>query len=262
MRRLAMVLVVMLAAAGGAALAREPEGGSPPAGADRDGRRVFQRFVEDAAIVPGGWIEGRLVYANLPNGESAFAGPLIAFRLGDSVEAGLRFGFIDVDPDVGSGGSGFSDVDLFLKYRAPRSGPHRAAFGALVKAPTADEEDGIGTGETDVEVFAAYRANLPAVTLAFNAGARLNGDPPGVDVEETILLGAGILMPATHRLTFLIEGSWETERFDGAGNDGRLTTGLQLMGHGGRGGFRAAVALPLTDAAPDYEVIVGALFSY
>ena len=257
-----MVVAVALMGASGAAMAQAPGGGGKPPGFERDARRLFQRFVEDAAILPGGWIEGRLVYANLPNGEIALLGPLIAFRLAPSVEAGLRFGFIDVDRDPGVNASGFSDVDLYLKYRPSRLGRQRLAFGALVKAATADEGDGLGTGETDVEIFGAYRANLQAVTLVFNAGVRLNGDPPGVDSENSILFGGGILLPATQRLTFILEGSWETERVDGADEDGRLTTGFQLMGRNGKGGFRAAIALPLTDAAPDYEVLAGALFNY
>jgi hypothetical protein len=230
--------------------------------ADREGRRLFQRFVEDAAIVPGGWIEGQLIYTNLPRGDRTFAGPLIAFRMAPTLEAGLRFGWLDVDPDSGRGGSGFSDVDLYLKYRLPRGGVHRLAFGALIKAPTADDEEGLGTGETDVEIFGAYRADLPAVTLVLNAGARYNGDPPVAETENSILFGGGVLMPATPRLTFIIEGSYETERFEGGEDDGRLITGLQLMGRGRRGGFRGALALPLTDGAPDYEIIFGALFTY
>jgi hypothetical protein len=254
------VLAIAFVAAAPPVLGQQSGGG--PGGADRGGRRLFQRFVEDAAIVPGGWIEGQVIYADLPGGDRTSAGPLIAFRLAPTLEGGLRFGLLDVDPDSGRGGSGFSDVDLYLKYRLPRGGAHRLAFGALIKAPTADEEEGLGTGKTDVEIFGAYRADLPAVTLVLNAGARYNGDPLMGEAENSLLLGGGILMPATPRLTFIIEGSFETERLEGGENDGRLTTGLQLLGKGGRGGFRGALALPLTDGAPDYEIILGALFTY
>ena len=262
MRFGSMVVAVALLGAPGVALAQDPGGGVGTPGFERDARRLFQRFVEDAAIMPGGWIEGRLAYANLPNGETALLGPLVAFRLAPNLEAGLRFGFIDIERNSGVNESGFSDVDLYLKYRPSRLGRQRLAFGALVKAATADEQDGLGTGETDVEIFGAYRANLQAVTLVLNAGVWLNGDPPGVDSEDSILFGGGVLLPATQRLTFILEGSWESERVDGAGDDGRLTTGFQLMGRNGRGGFRAAVALPLTDPAPEYEVLAGALFTY
>ena len=257
-----MVVIVALSGAPGAVMAQDPGGAGQSPGFDRDTRRLFQRFVEDAAIMPGGWIEGRLAYANLPNGETALLGPLVAFRLAPSLEAGLRFGFIDVERNPGVNDSGFSDVDLYLKYRPSGLGRQRLAFGALVKAATADEQDGLGTGETDVEIFGAYRANLQAVTLVFNAGIRLNGDSPAVDSENSILFGGGVLLPATQRLTFILEGSWETERVDGADDDGRLTTGFQSMGRDGKGGFRAAIVLPLTDAAPDYEVLAGALFTY
>ena len=257
-----MVVAVALMGVPGAVMAQDPGGGGKSPGFERDARRLFQRFVEDAAILPGGWIEGRFAYANLPNGHTTLLGPLIAFRLAPNLEAGLQFGFIDVEQNPGVDESGFSDVDLYLKYRPSRIGRQRLAFGALVKAATADEESGLGTGETDVEIFGAYRANLQAVTLVLNAGVRLNGDPPGVDAEDSILFGGGILLPATQRLTFILEGSWETERVDGADEDGRLTTGFQLMGRNGEGGFRAAIVLPLTDSAPDYAVLAGALFTY
>ena len=262
MRTRSLLVTIALLGAAGPALAQDPGGGGRTPGFERDSRRLFQRFVEDAAILPGGWIEGRLAYANLPNGETTLLGPLIAFRLAPSLEAGLQFGFLDVDRNSGVNESGFSDVELYLKYRPSHLGRQRLAFGALVKTPTADEQDGLGTGETDVEIFGAYRANLQAVTLVLNAGIRRNGDPPGIDVEDSILFGGGILLPATQRLTLILEWSWETERVDGADDDGRLTTGIQLMGRNGRGGFRAAIALPLTDAAPDYEILAGAFFIY
>ena len=261
-RTRSLLVAIALLGVAGPALAQDSGSSRRTPGFERDARRLFQRFVQDAAILPGGWIEGRLAYANLPNGETTLLGPLIAFRLAPSLEAGLRFGFLDVDQNPGVNDSGLSDIEVYLKYRPSRLGRQRLAFGALVKAATADESDGLGTGETDVEIFGAYRANLQAVTLVLNAGIRLNGDPPGSNVENSILFGGGILLPATQRLTFILEGSWETERVDGADDDGRLTTGIQLMGRNGRGGFRAAIALPLTDAAPDYEILVGALFTY
>jgi hypothetical protein len=34
------------------------------------------------------------------------------------------------------------------------------------------------------------------------------------------------------------------------------------MFHGGRGGFRGALAVPLSDGAPDYEALIGLFFTY
>ena len=249
--------VLMLGAAQAAA--------QPYYGTDRGSRRLIQRFIEDAVIIPGGWIEGQFYYQNLPGDRDRFyAGPLIAFRPANDIEAGLRFGFISLDNDQGPDGSGISDIDLYAKYRLPGGGESRVAVGALLKLPTADEEDFLGTGEIDVELFAAWRADLEAVTLTANAGFRFNGDtdPPLPATDDSVLLGAGILLPATENLTVVIEGSFESERLDGAENDARLTLGVQTLGRGGRGGFRGALALPFGDGAPDYELLFGAVFTY
>jgi hypothetical protein len=63
-------------------------------------------------------------------------------------------------------------------------------------------------------------------------------------------------------LTFVIEATYETERFEGARSDARLSLGAQASRRSGHGGFRGAIAFPLSDAAPDYEVIVGGFLTY
>ncbi len=231
--------------------------------ADRNGRRLFQHFVEDAAVAPGGWIEGQASYENQPDGTRWIAGPVLAFKVVPDVEAGLRFGFVRLDPDAGPAESGLSDVDLYAKYRLP-GGRERFALGALVKAPAADAKRGLGTGKTDLEIFGAFRADLDAVTLVASAGARFNGkpDPPLPDGKDSIQLGAGILMPATPRVTFVVEGTYESKRLAGGKSDARLTVGAQRLGQRGRGGIRGAIAFPLNDGAPDFQVILGPFLTY
>ena len=64
---LRVAALVLLAAAAAAAspeaLAQQPAPRPKPATAgDRSTRRLFQRFVEDAAISSGGWVEGQYQY--------------------------------------------------------------------------------------------------------------------------------------------------------------------------------------------------------
>jgi hypothetical protein len=230
---------------------------------DRGRRRLFQRFVEDAAIVPGGWIEGQYSFENLPDENRHFAGARIAFKVVRDLEAGMRLGYELINPDHGSRASGASDIDLYAKYRFPGS-RGRFAAGALFKAPVADEGKMLGTGKSDLEIFGAYRADLEAVTLVANAGFRLNGDPspPLQPARNSYLAGGAVLLPATPSVTFVVEGTLETTRVAGGSDDARLTVGLEVLGHGGKGGFRAAVGLPLSDGAPDGQLLVGAFFTY
>jgi hypothetical protein len=257
------VLAVLFLVAASQALAQPAPADPGRPRQEAAARRLFQRFVEDAVIAPGGWVEAQYHYENLVASSRHFVGPLIAFKVIDDLEAGLRFGYVNVRSDAGPDGSGVSDIDLFLKYRLPGGGRGRVALGVLYKAPTADETQGIGTGEPDFEIFTAYRANLEAVTLVASVGARFNGEPQGTSsTEDTFLLGAGLILPATPALAFVVEGTYETERFEGLGSDARLTVGVQAWGAGRRGGLRGAVAIPLNDGAPDVEVFAGAYIAY
>lgn len=260
-RRVLWTLIPAVFAAFAAArpAAAQTQGG--PGRDDRDGRRLFQRFVEDAAIIPGGWVEAVFTYDNQPdNAERYFLGGQFAFRLTDRAEMGLRLGFVRQEFDGADDGSGVGDIDLYGKYRF--GGP--CAAGGLIKVPTADQEEGLGTGAVDVEGFFACRADFQAVSLAGSAGIRANGnpDPPLPDSEASVLLGGGLIIPAGRTTTFVIEATWESERFDGVGNDARLTLGYSGAGPEPGFGIRAAIALPLSDAAPDYQVFVGAAWLY
>ena len=269
-RALAPALAALIVAGSTSALrAQAPEasaaGARPPGtvAPDRGNRRLFQRFVEDAAITPGGWVEGQYLYENLPDGARHFAGPLLSFKVVTDLEAGMRFGFLHLRPDACPTESGLSDVDLYAKYRLP-GGRGRFALGGLVKAATADEAKGLGTGKTDVEAFGAYRADLEAVTLVANAGIRFNGepDPPAPSARDSILFGGAIVMPATPTVSFVVEATYESKRRVGGRGDARLTAGLQVFGPQRRGGLRGAVAFPLSDGAPDLQMLLGAFLTY
>jgi hypothetical protein len=237
---------------------------APSAPGNRDARRLFQRFAEDAAIVPGGWTEGQLIYTDLGDGDNnQLLAALIAFRVTDQVEAGLRLGYERQAADPGPDGSGLSDIDLYGKYRL-HGGASRCALGGLLKVPTGHEEEGLGTGKTDVEGFAACRADLPAVSVTGNVGLRYNGNPddPLPSSDASVLAGAGLLLPAGAKMTFVIEATYESQRLDGAGSDARLTLGWQGVARAPGFGFRGALALPLSDGAPDFQLFFGAVYLY
>lgn len=235
-----------------------------PPQSDRDARRLFQRFAEDAAIIPGGWMEGFLSFEHFESGvERVFLEGQFAFNIAEDNEMGLRLGFewLD-DDDSGFDGEGIADIDVWFKHRFAGSSP--CAIGGLLKLPTADEDEGLGTGKADFEFFGACRANLEAVTFTANAGARYNGDPdpPFPDSDASLLAGVGAIFPVGREISIVLEGSYETERLDGVGSDGRLTIGMQGVATRPGFGFRGAVALPLTDTAPDYQVFFGAVYLY
>lgn len=237
---------------------------SSPPPTDRDTRRLFQRFAQDAVVVPGGWLEGQFSYRNLPDNSDLYnLDALIAFQVGSIVEAGIRVGYVNLDAPQPPDGAGLSDIDLYGKYVFP-GGRNRLALGGLLKLPTADEDKHLGTGKRDLEAFGAWRGNFEGVTLTANAGIRFNGNPddPALSSKDSALLGAGLILPLSPATTFLVEWSFETNRYAGFSNDSRLTPAFQMMFRDGKGGLRGGLALPLSDGAPDWQVIFGAFYTY
>jgi hypothetical protein len=209
-------------------------------------------------------VEGQFTYTNLSNsGTEQFVGTQLAFRLNDQSEAGLRLGYERLQASDAPEGSGLADIDVYGKYRFHGSAGH-CAVGGLVKLPTADEEKGLGTGSTDIEAFGACRADLKAASATANAGLRYNGstDAPLPDARASVLFGGGLLISAGARITIVLEATYESERLDRVGSDGRLTLGMQWSPPAPGLGFRGAVVLPLSNAAPDSQVLFGAVWLY
>jgi hypothetical protein len=222
--------------------------------------RLFERFVEDAVMSPF-WAEFDYLYDNGEDSEANFLGPVIAFRVSQHLEAGTRFGYKEVKSETLPEGSGLSDIDLYLKYVTAAGRSNRWAFGGILKAPTADEDEGLGTGKTDVELFGAWRHGFGPVAFTANLAFRYNGsaETAAGDVDDTWLAGIGLIAPASPRIAAVIEAAYETERFEGGeGESSSLSAGIQVVGRSGRGGYRVTVGLPLTDGASDLRILAGA----
>ena len=234
-----------------------------------DTYRLFQRFVEDGAISPHVWLEGQVrMQTNSPvfgpgDGDRWTTDAVLGLGLTEELEVGLRLGLIHLDPDAGDSDNGLSDIEVHAKYRLDEL-PLDIVVGGIVKIPTADEDEGLGTGELDFEGFGAVRKDLGHVSLIGNAGLRFNGDPDGsvgVDTKTSILLGGGLIIGLTSRIHNSWELTYESKRFEGGETDVRLTPGLGWR-LGNRGLFRAAVGIGLSDGAPDFEAIAGLVLTY
>lgn len=235
-----------------------------------DTYRLFQRFVEDGAITPHVWLEGqarlqtnaRLLGTGV-EGDRLSAEAILGLNLSEDLEVGLRLGLADLDPDPGDSESGLTDIEVHGKFRLDEL-PLDIVVGGLVKLPTADEEDGLGTGKVDFEGFAAVRKDLGHVSFVGNGGLRFNRDPdlPGdIEGKTSVLLGGGMIIGLTSNLHNVWEITYESKRFEGGDSDVRLTPGLGWR-LGNRGMIRAAVGIGLSDGAPDFEAIAGIVLSY
>jgi len=101
-------------------------------------------------------------------------------------------------PDTESS-SGLGDVRMGASYgfQLARPGPWPyIELAAEAKAPTADEDEGLGTGEWDATVELAVSRSFGGFTPFAVGARRFQGDPPGLDLNDRWLASAG----ATQRL--------------------------------------------------------------
>jgi len=237
--------------------------------------RLFERFVEDGAIVPRGWIELKAAYADYQHGgRDLIGGPVVAFRFGRDVEAGFIAGVLDrrrssgtplygVSLREGIDGAGLADLALYGKYRALR-GPLDLAVGGRVTVPLGDEQAGRGTGVFQYEVFTGMRKSWPRVTLVGSAGVAVRKDsraPGEAEGRTSLKLGIGTLVPLSLLWTMIAEVDYEGARFEGEGSeamalvgfDWRPTKFLAARVGGGAG---------LTDGAADLTAVLSVVMLF
>lgn len=79
-----------------------------------------------------------------------------------------------------------------IKLSTEPAHAYGVAFGVVAKLPTADEDKGLGTGETDVGVNLGISKQLDTIILSLDLGYVLVGDPPGIDYENSTQYSLGI----------------------------------------------------------------------
>jgi outer membrane protein OmpA-like peptidoglycan-associated protein len=123
-------------------------------------------------------------------------------------------GVINEYPFVNSGWSGnkLGDVWVGAKFNLTserRQQPVASAIRAMVKLPTASDDDGAGTGRADFAVDAIVSKELnQRIELSAFGGMVFRGDPDTYDLQNGIRwgIGAGIPSRRTLRLTAELHG--------------------------------------------------------
>jgi len=227
--------------------------------------RLFMRFIEDAAIVPSYWLEGRAqLMTNLPafddgsgSGNEASrldVGPVFALNVAEDFEFGARVSLSDRDPEGAASKSGLSDMDIWGKVSVVTD-PVKISLGVLLSLPTGNSDKLLGTGETDVEFFGGIRKDFAHLTLVGNAGFRVNQDPDFGDLtlegKNSVLVGGALLFPAGDRVVLSAEWAFETERYRGLDSDSRLLGGFEYRQNESVR-FRAAAGGGISQGAPGF----------
>jgi hypothetical protein len=215
--------------------------------------RMFLTFGQEATLVDRQWWEGQVEYLDLASGFDVTILRLVAaFQPWNQVELGGTVGFGDTDY-----GSGATDLDFWAKYHFGKGGKTEYAAGGLLVVPTGDDAAGLGNDSFAFGGFGSFRHRAKRATFAGNLAVRLNSDGVGNrDGETSFELGGGVIIPTNDKLSFIGEVRFESERLRGYESDLRALGGINLAA-GKSGAFRAALALGLTDGAPDLQVIAG-----
>jgi len=164
----------------------------------------------------------------------------------------------DLDPlAMNDTATGLGDVRLGLAARlfGRPAGLYMMDFEVDVKAPTADENEGLGTGEWDGRVgFSGERRFWTATAFAGLGWTRM-GDPTWIDFRNPVDLYGGIesepLGPGL-LLSGWIEGN--SEVVPGAGGRTALAVGLR---NNRRNSWRLSATVGLSDAAEDFGFRLG-----
>lgn len=91
--------------------------------------------------------------------------------------------------------SGLGDVLVWAEWDAlpPRPNHFSLTASALLKLPTADEDEGLGTGETDYGAFLELGRPYEDFKPFVSAGYIWKGDAPEIDYRNTWLYSLGIV---------------------------------------------------------------------
>lgn len=130
--------------------------------------------------------------------------------------------------------------------------------GAFVKMPTADEDDGLGTGEFDEGVtIELLKTFAPKYFGLLDLGYTWTGDPKNINYNDrwNVAIGGGYRINADMNVTMLYEE--ERALLSGEDNPRDIVTYLNISPANSRAGFYAGFLIGLSDGAPDSGIIVG-----
>ncbi|MHC4117040.1 MAG: transporter [Planctomycetota bacterium] len=176
------------------------------------------------------------------------------------ISDGATFVGGEVEPIAGGGGSGLGDVILKGRYYAVEQDgplPYIDLVGSI-KIPTADEDKGLGTGETDFTWMVEFARRLKKkgwIALA-EIGYTFVGEPSGFDVDNRWLYSLGLAYEYDPKITLSGYIDGRTAIFEG--NDDPLS--ILLIGEYKLRPdlrFDTMLEVGLSDGAPDFGITFG-----
>lgn len=175
----------------------------------------------------------------------------LKYGLSDTGEVSLGLSLFERIDRPGDDADGPSDVTVATRHRVWERGPDSAAFQLATKLPTADEDEGLSSGELDFG--AAGILSHSGSPLSWTAFGELSwlGDPSGgTDPRQALALAASVPGPGASSLF------GELAHIGGSGPDQQFAT-LGTAWPAGDAVLDLGVRLGIDDDAPDLVLLVG-----
>lgn len=157
--------------------------------------------------------------------------------------------------------SGLGDLGVYAGYNFPPSGKINYRVTAHIKLGTADENDGLGTGENDYILEAGMYTLVDTNTVFASIGYQVTGDTAIIDYDNVFYANAGISFPHTSGNAsgiMLDYAQAATPGFD----DPVEVTGFMNMILADKSSMNFHIMLGLSDGSPDYGFGVMYQFAY
>jgi len=155
--------------------------------------------------------------------------------------------------------TGLGDILVRGAYILKREGPRSfdlAAAGRL-KLPTANETKGLGTGEMDEGMGLEFGKELsPGVTLLADGYYTIIGDPPGLDLNNEILLDIGVYKSLGKNMSLTVYYETRSAIIDGNEDPRELSGTLEFKSVDGWR-YDLGLLLGLSDGSPDVGLSAG-----
>ncbi len=158
-------------------------------------------------------------------------------------------------PGSSSTQTGLGDVSLRFDYDLLQGSKRRPWFTVLarVKAPTGDEDEGLGSGETDVEGGLLLTQPMGRFSLLLEGRFAKLGDPTGVDYDDVTTFSVGLA--GRIGKTGSVYGFWENRTHPIQGRQDRESAAVgtsRRFGSQARSRWSIAAYAGLTDTAEDW----------
>lgn len=175
---------------------------------------------DDAGTVDPGFVEVELGTAFQSDSFAELLETPIGIKTGvvPGLDVGLSFGWQRLH-EGGVAESGITDLELGAKWNflTETNGIPAMSLTAAVKLPTADDDRGLGSGETDWDVTVVLSKTLTDwLTGHLNAGYGFIGCPTGEDVGDVVHGSAALEVQVSECGWITAEVLAEREHEDGA----------------------------------------------